>query len=83
MRTWLFYKATPAEGGIQVEFRRVEPDGRISTSLPQKICDPVLFSDKGDLDRQVQARVRSSGWVGDGARPADSGVAQVVLRGRW
>lgn len=82
MRVWLFYKATDVEGGVQVEFRRVEND-KLSTFLPNTLPNPVLLTSRAYVDDQVQRLVRSTGWVGDSARQADSEVADVILRGRW
>ena len=82
MRTWLFYKATSAEGRTNVEFRRVE-NGHIFVNLPANLRGIVQLSNEGDLDRSVQRLVRSAGWVGDSARPANSEVGRIILQGRW
>jgi hypothetical protein len=82
MRSWLFYKATPRENGVDVEFRRVQ-DGKVSDFLPSQLCGTVRLPSGGDVDRAVQTLVRAAHWVGEAARPANSELALTILKGRW
>jgi hypothetical protein len=82
MRTWLFYKETPVEGGVQVEFRRVDADG-ITNFLPDLLQNSTKVPDGEKTEQFVKSLVRRSGWVLGAAQPAESDLGKTVLRGRW
>ncbi len=82
MNPWLFYKATPVEGGTQVEFRRVQ-FGKVSTFLPDKLHGTFTVPAGIDTEKAVENLVRQSGWVGQPARPAGDELGKAILQGRW